>query len=180
MRTLCVILATAAWLGVPTLVFAQAVGGQAFKVDGTAQLEVTQPKFGPSNPVRLRVDFYVTVASNKISGSITRNVMSKTDGARVVLAEHTQVSGQLGKVGQIRTEPGHAVAVLSGNTLTLLQVLKTGAVKVTIRMGSGCSVRIEYAQEVGKGNARRKGVDGQDIEISGWRQVSSNCRLTRG
>jgi hypothetical protein len=92
---------------VPTSVFAQ-VGGQPFKIDGTAQLEVTQPKFGPSDPVRLRVDFYVAVASNNISGSITRNVMSKTDGARVVLAEHTQVAGQLGKVGQVRTEPGHA------------------------------------------------------------------------
>ena len=98
----------------------------------------------------------------------------------MVLADHTQLSGELGKVRQMKAEPGHAVAILSGNTLTLLQALKTGAVRATIRMGSGCSVRVEYAQEVGKGNAQRKGVDGQDIEISGWRQVSSSCRLTRG
>ena len=180
MRTLCAILVAGAWLGLPTVAVAQGGGGQPIKIDGSAQLEVVQPKLGPTNPVRLRVDFYVAIAGNKISGSISRNVMSKGVEARVVLTDHTPISSELGKVGQMKAEPGHAVAILSGSTLTLLQVLKTGAVKVAIRMGSGCSVRIEYAREVGKGNAQRKGIDGQDIEISGWRQVSSNCRLTRG
>lgn len=179
MRSLCAILLAGTWLGLPTLAVAQG-GSQPINIDGTAQFEVVQPKFGPTNPVRLRIDFYVAIAGNKVSGSISRSILSKTDGTRVVLADHTQLSGELGKVRQMKAEPGHAVAILSGNTLTLLQALKTGAVRATIRMGSGCSVRVEYAQEVGKGNAQRRGVDGQDIEISGWRQLSASCRLTRG
>ena len=54
MRTLCAILVAGAWLGLPTVAVAKGGGGQPIKIDGSAQLEVVQPKLGPTNPVRLR------------------------------------------------------------------------------------------------------------------------------
>jgi hypothetical protein len=183
MRASWVLLAAAAWIGWQAPAAAQGAGGQQrFTVDGDALLEVSQPQHGgDANPVRLRIELHLTVAGNTISGSMIRSVLSKnTTYPRVVLSDHSQLSVQLGRAVETKKVPGHGVAVLSGNKLTLLQALKTGAVKVTITMGAGCGLRIDYVREVGKGNTQTKGTDGKDIEISRARQVSSTCRITRG
>ena len=180
-RALCLVLVAAAWIGLPTSAAAQGVGGQQpITIDGKALLEVEDPKLGPGNPIRIRIELHVVISGNKVSGSISRNVTSKDSAAREIQGDTVQFSGWLGRPREVRSEPGYAVAILSGNTLTLLQTLKTGAIKATIRIGSGCGMRIDHAREVGKGHTQRKGIHGQDIEIAGWRQVSSSCRITRG
>jgi hypothetical protein len=180
MHSLSVFVVIAGWLGLATAATAQGGGGQPITIAGDALLEVVQTRFGETNPVRLRVELNLVISGDKVAGGISRSVMSKKDVNHVVHSDHAPFTTQLGQPGETKSLPGYAVAVMSGNTLTLLQALKTGAIRVTIRMGSGCGMRIDHAREVGKGNTQSKGIHGEDIEITGWRQVSSSCRLTRG
>jgi hypothetical protein len=89
MHALSAVLIAAAWLGLATAATGQGGGGQSITVDASTLLEVVQPRFGETNPVRLRVELHLAISGDKVSGSISRSVMSKGDINRVVQADHT-------------------------------------------------------------------------------------------
>jgi hypothetical protein len=178
MNVLRAALAALALVGLPMRAPAQSTEGP-ITIQGSILNEATWRRSGYEGTTTTQIAFYLTLSRDRISGSYTRNALDRT--GRVLRSDHDQLSGPLGKVGEFKSDPGYAVATLSGNTLTVLRTVQTGATRFTIRMGRGsaCSARMEQVQEVGKGNMERKGVGGDGVEIVAWRQVSHSCRMSR-
>jgi len=155
-------------------------GREPVVIEGSLLLDIHFRRSGVEGNSSVRIDFYMTMANDRVEGAYSRNVLSR-DG-RVVHAENNKVSAVLGKVIEAKNDPGYGVAILSGNTLTVLKTAKVGANKIVITMGrgSGCGVRFEQLRETGKGNVERKSIDaGGDIEVISARKVSANCRMIR-
>jgi hypothetical protein len=179
MRAFSATLAAMLLIVSPTSATAQAPAGPIL-IEGNILLDIHFRRFGTEGNSSVRIDFYMTMTGDRLEGAYSRNVVAK-DG-RVIHAENNKVSAVINKVLEAKNDPGYGVAILSGNTLTVLKTAKVGANKIVVTMGrsSGCGIRFEQLRETGKGNVQRKSIDtGGDIEVISARKVSSICRLTR-
>jgi hypothetical protein len=114
-------------------------------------------------------------AGGSFTGSVTR-----TSGANT---STQQFSGTLGRAYAARSG-GHAVWILSGNTLRMLRTYEIGGKNTTITFGPGarsCTVRSPFMRESGAGSAiRRDAIRSGTVDITSARQTSSSCQVTRG
>lgn len=125
------------------------------------------------NPVKF--DFVINVGSDgRATGSVTRSAQ----GPRGPVTQSRSWSAVLGKPREVAGS-GHAVMLLSGNTLTLLRTFEVGGVKttITLRGGGSCTIRAPVMKEVGAGPVRRDAIVGGTIELLSSRQVSSSCQV---
>jgi hypothetical protein len=124
----------------------------------------------------LTVDYRLNIGGDgRVTGSVTRS----STGPRGPVSASRQINAVLGRPGEIRGS-GHAVMILSGNTLTMLRTFEVGGVKTTITFaGGGCSIRSPVMREVGAGPTRRDSMVGGSIEVLSSRQVSTRCQVTR-
>jgi hypothetical protein len=124
------------------------------------------------NPVKF--NFVITIAGD---GRVTGTTSRTAQGPRGPVSESRTWTAMLGKPREI--VGGHSLVVLIGNTLTLLRTFEVGGVKttITLRGGSGCSIRAPLMREVGAGPVRRDAIVGGTIELLSSRQVSSSCQV---
>jgi hypothetical protein len=133
---------------------------------------------GPGS-VTYRLNF---AAGGTYTGSVTRTGQSR----RGPTSATQQFSGTLGRAREAKGGMrGHAVWMLSGNTLRMLRTYEIGGKNTTITFGSGgrsCTVRSPFMRETGAGRAiRREAIaGGGSVEIIGAKQTSSSCQVTRG
>ena len=128
------------------------------------------------------VTYRLTIGANgAYTGSVTR-VQSRGSSTST-----QQFSGTLGQPREARGGiSGHAVWMLSGNTLRMLRTYEVGGKTTVITFGAGgrsCSVRSPFMRETGTGGAIRReaiGRRGGTVEITSARETSSSCQLTRG
>ena len=118
-------------------------------------------------------------AGGTYTGSVTRTNQT----GRGPSSGTQQFSGTLGRAQEVRSG-GHAVWMLSGNTLRMLRTYEIGGKNTTITFGPGgrsCTVRSPFMRETGSGGAiRRDAVRGGTVEITSAKQTSSSCQVTRG
>jgi len=118
-------------------------------------------------------------------GSYTGTVTRRGQTPRGPVTSTQSFSGTLGRAREARgAMGGHAVWLLSGNTLRMLRTYQVGGKTAVISFGPGarsCTIRSPFMREIGAGSAiRREAIGGGGtVEITSARQTSSSCQVTR-
>ena len=120
-------------------------------------------------------------ANGSYSGSVTRARLmgsgETTEPFSGTLAQPREAKGAIS---------GHAVWMLSANTLRMLRTYQVGGKSTIITFGAGgrsCSVRSPFMREVGAGGSIRREAavrGGGTFEFTSARETSSSCQVTRG
>jgi hypothetical protein len=179
--------ATACWVGLLCMAGAVPASGQAITpgspqgstIVATVNYEMQRRRGGQDVPGSTSVTYRLNIgAGGSYTGSVTRTSQSR--GGANTSAQ--QFSGTLGRPYS-PASGGHAVWILSGNTLRMLRTYEIGGKNTTITFGPGarsCTVRSPFMRETGAGGAiRRDSVRGGTVEITSARQTSSSCQVTR-
>jgi hypothetical protein len=148
---------------------------QGSTIVATVNYEMQRRRDGQDVPGSASVTYRLNIgAGGAFTGSLTR-----TSGANT---STRQFSGTLGRPYSPGSG-GHAVWILSGNTLRLLRTYEIGGKNTTITFGPAgrsCTVRSPFMRETGAGSAiRRDSIRGGTVEITSAKQTSSSCQVTR-